>query len=66
MTSFPMVRDAAPRVLALAGLALLWQGCGGEDVGLPPTGQIEVTVTTTGDEPDPDGYTLELFQPPKG
>ena len=48
------------RLLALSGLALLWMGCGGEDLVAPTTGTIGVTVSTTGDEPDPDGYTLSL------
>src|SRR5688572_28899609 len=35
--------------------------CGGGDVTAPPTtGTMEVTTSTTGAEPDPDGYTLQL------
>jgi hypothetical protein len=35
--------------------------CGGEDLTTPPTaGSVEVTTSTTGAEPDPDGYTVQL------
>jgi hypothetical protein len=60
MQSSPNFKWFPPRLLAVAGLALLWLGCGGEDLVAPTTGTIEVTVSTTGDEPDPDGYTLSL------
>jgi hypothetical protein len=56
------------RWAARAGRALLlgisvapWLSCGGGG-GLtePTTGAIEVTTSTSGSEPDPDGYTLTL------
>lgn len=35
--------------------------CGGTDVAAPPTtGIMELTTSTTGAEPDPDGYTVQL------
>jgi hypothetical protein len=43
--------------------AALWQSCGGGgggDIVEPTTGAVEVTTSTTGAEPDPDGYTLTL------
>lgn len=45
--------------LASLGLAMLL-GCGGADIMTPSTGVIAVTVATSGDEADPDGYTLSL------
>ena len=44
-------------------LLLALGGCGGDGSGfqLPPTtGTLLVTTTTAGDEPDPDGYTVQL------
>jgi hypothetical protein len=59
--------QSCPTLLALlrrAGLVgaavLVSQGCGGEDLVAPTTGEIAVTVATSGDDPDPDGYTLSL------
>lgn len=48
-----------------AGLAIaitLALGACGDDDGIAPptTGTLEVTVLTTGDAPDPDGYTLTV------
>ena len=45
-------------VSCAVSLALL--GCGGEDLSAPTTGQIVATTSTTGAEPDPDGFTLSL------
>jgi hypothetical protein len=42
---------------------LAWQGCGGEDIVVPPDdepGVVDVSVTTAGDQPDPDGYIVRL------
>ena len=51
-------------VVAASSLLLLGLGgCGGDGSGfqLPPTtGTLLVTTTTAGDEPDPDGYTVQL------
>jgi hypothetical protein len=52
-----LLRTHAPTLLALA---LLVQGCGGADLGVPADGQITVTVSTSGAEPDSDGYLLSL------
>ena len=47
------------RFLMVGGVLLLGQACG-EDMVAPTTGDIAVTVTTSGPEPDADGYTLSL------
>ena len=50
-------------VAACSLLLLALSGCGGGDGGIqiPPTkGTLQVTTTTAGDEPDPDGYTVQL------
>jgi Bacterial Ig domain len=50
-------------VTASSVLFLALSGCGGDGSGfqLPPTtGTLLVTTTTAGDEPDPDGYTVQL------
>jgi hypothetical protein len=59
MPSCRPYRGVLSRGLGLGGAALLAFGCGG-DVVEPKTGEIDVTVSTTGAEPDPDGYTLSL------
>jgi hypothetical protein len=46
-------------LLVLAFLAS-WVACGGDDLVTPTTGELTVTVSTTGEDPDPDGYTLNL------
>jgi hypothetical protein len=54
-------RHCGARVLALVAISLLWQACGGEDITTPPTtGNIRVTTSTGGAEPDPDGYSVTL------
>ena len=46
---------------AIAAPAALWLGCGGgADLTGPPAGSLQVTVATTGAEPDPDGYAVSL------
>ncbi len=42
-------------------------GCdSGEDITEPGSGTLEVTSTTTGPEPDPDGYTVQMdAEPPE-
>src|SRR5215207_573033 len=50
-------------IAASSLLLLALAGCGGEGSGfqLPPTtGTLQVTTTTAGDEPDPDGYSFQL------
>ena len=51
-------------VVAASSLLLLaLGGCGGDGSGIqlpPTTGTLQVTTTTAGDEPDPDGYTVRL------
>ena len=34
--------------------------CGGDSVNAPGTATLEITTTTTGVEPDPDGYMLQV------
>lgn len=41
-------------LLALVG------GCGGDSVNSPGTATLEITTTTTGVEPDPDGYIVQV------
>ena len=49
------------RSLLLGVTAGLWLSCGGgSELTAPTTGAIEVTTSTSGAEPDPDGYTLTL------
>jgi hypothetical protein len=50
-------------ILASSLLLLALGACGGDGSGfqLPPTtGTLQVTTTTAGEEPDTDGYTLQL------
>ncbi|MEA2712996.1 MAG: hypothetical protein QOK27_957 [Gemmatimonadales bacterium] len=45
--------------------ALGVHACGGGDLTTPPTtGTLEVTTSTTGDQPDPDGYTVQVDAEP--
>ena len=54
-------RPCGPRVVALALVSVLWQACSGADITTPPTtGQIKVTTSTSGTEPDSDGYSVSL------
>jgi hypothetical protein len=54
-------RPGGARVVALALVSVLWQGCSGADITTPPTtGQIKVTTSTSGTEPDSDGYSVSL------
>lgn len=49
-------------VMLLAAGASFALACGGGSEGLtePTTGNLEVSAVTTGDSPDPDGYTLSV------
>ena len=48
-------------ILALLGTSLAL-ACGGSGEGLiePTTGNLEITARTTGESPDPDGYTVSI------
>jgi len=47
-------------ILRLVSVGLL-AACGaGQDLTLPDTGELTVTVSTAGDQLDPDGYTLRV------
>jgi hypothetical protein len=51
----------AGRTFLLGTAAALWLACGGgAELTAPSTGAVEVTTSTAGEEPDPDGYTLTL------
>jgi hypothetical protein len=51
----------AARRLFLGTAATFWLACGGgSELTAPTTGAVEVTTSTAGEEPDPDGYTLTL------
>jgi hypothetical protein len=53
-------RSRAALVVLAWATSLTWLACGGEDISAPATGQIEISITTSGPEPDPDGYTLSI------
>ncbi|MGN6392533.1 MAG: hypothetical protein ACTHM9_09850 [Gemmatimonadales bacterium] len=55
-------RSAARGLATLAlAFAASWVGCGGgSDISGPATGSLDVTIATTGPEPDADGYTLSI------
>ena len=51
----------AGRTLLVAATLGLWLACGGGGgLTAPTTGDIALTTSTTGETPDPDGYTLML------
>ena len=51
----------AARRVFLGTAAAFWLACGGGgELTAPTTGAVEVTTSTAGEEPDPDGYTLTL------
>jgi Tol biopolymer transport system component len=54
-----MLRRAGLNLL-IAGAVLTGLSCGGADIQAPTTGSIEITSSTTGVSPDPDGYTITL------
>ncbi|MEA2722939.1 MAG: TolB protein, partial [Gemmatimonadales bacterium] len=39
-------------------------GCGGEDLTAPTSGTLEISTTTTGPEPDPNGYSVQVDDRP--
>jgi Tol biopolymer transport system component len=43
-----------------ACVILLSFGCGGGDVTTPTSGSLEITTSTSGPNPDQDGYTVEI------
>lgn len=62
MPASRLVRSELPAPLLAA--CLLLAACGGSTTEPPPpeptTGTIEASAATTGEHPDPDGYTLTL------
>jgi hypothetical protein len=46
--------------LLLTGALVLALACGGEDPAGVSTRTLEITVSTLGDEPDADGYTIQI------
>ena len=46
--------------LVAAGAVLTALSCGGGDVTAPTTGSLEITTTTSGPEPDADGYAVTI------
>jgi len=51
----------AARRVFLGTAAAFWLACGGGgELTAPTTGAVQVTTSTAGAEPDPDGYTLTL------
>lgn len=55
-------RRHAIRLLFVVATLAFVSACDGGDDGTGPasTGELEVTAATTGDEPDPDGYTVTV------
>jgi hypothetical protein len=49
-------------VITIVILSTIWLGCagGGGDITVPQVGTLEITTTTSGQEPDPDGYLVSL------
>ena len=56
-----VVQQASRRLLG-AGALLGGLSCGGGDVQAPATGSIEITIVTSGSEPDADGYSISIDQ----
>lgn len=55
------VRVSRTLAVLLATLSALWLGCGGgADLAGPALGALEITTTTTGPEPDADGYAVSI------
>src|SRR5687767_10869098 len=44
----------------LLALVPMLASCGGDNVTAPTTGSIEITTSTSGPEPDADGYTVSV------
>jgi hypothetical protein len=59
-----MPTRSVARVLAVLAMAsaVSWLGCGGgaADLAGPEPGSLDVTIATSGPEPDTDGYTLSI------
>ena len=56
-----MRRSCDPALLSAFTLAAVAACGGGDSLNAPPTaGRLDVTTTTTGPNPDPDGYTVAL------
>jgi hypothetical protein len=56
----PMHLRSSSSAGLLFTLALLALGCQAEEITEFATGQLTVVTTTAGDEPDPDGYTVQV------
>ena len=55
------VRLSRALAVLVAAPAVLWLGCGGgSDLTEPKVGTLEVTASTSGPEPDADGYTVSI------
>jgi hypothetical protein len=59
----PLQHRLSPLAFSLTLAATI--GCNGDDVIAPPTtGTLEITTSTTGEEPDQDGYSVQLDAEP--
>jgi hypothetical protein len=48
-------------VITLVTVCTIWLGCSsGGDITVPQVGTLEITTTTSGPEPDPDGYLVSV------
>ncbi|HWN17289.1 MAG TPA: hypothetical protein VNO19_00095 [Gemmatimonadales bacterium] len=54
-------RHTLPWLAFALTLPVTAAGCGGEDLTVPPaSGTLEIAITTTGPEPDADGYSVQV------
>jgi hypothetical protein len=55
------VRMSRALAVLVTAFPLIWLGCGGgADLSAPELGTLEIVTTTSGPEPDADGYTISV------
>ena len=54
------MRSRTAKTLLVAALSWSWSACGSEDLIAPEPGEIRITTSTGGTEPDPDGYLVSI------
>ena len=60
-----MIQSWAPLRWLIPSASAIAIACGGgETLDVPTTGTLELTTSTTGIEPDPDGYTVQIDAQP--
>jgi Tol biopolymer transport system component len=55
-----LVSREAILALLVASAALWAPGCGGDDITSPTTGSLTITTSTSGPDPDADGYAVRI------